>query len=236
MPRGVTVRSVSTQAALFDRFTALMQRGTWTLGEAATIIGGYEFPDVDVDGTLRALDRLAGQIRNPTLDGLVDTLFGRGGFTGNTEDYYDPQNSYLHRVLDRRLGIPISLAVVALEVGRRCGVPLQGVGFPGHFLLRDKVDPGVFIDPFGGGRLLTEADCVVWFHQQHPAGAAWERSYLAPVGDAAILTRMLSNLLVVFQQRKDLAAVRWVMKLRCALPNATAVDLAIFDRLMSPLN
>jgi regulator of sirC expression with transglutaminase-like and TPR domain len=227
---------VGTQADLFDRFNGLMQQDGWTLGEAATILGGYEYPDLDVDGTLRALDQLAGSVTNPTLDGLVSTLFGKGGFTGNTVDYYATDNSYLHRVLDRRLGIPISLAALALEVGRRCGVPLDGVGFPGHFLLRDKVDRDVFIDPFNGGRQLTEGQCVVWFHQQHPAGASWERTYLEPVNDVAILTRMLSNLLVVFQQRKDLAGVRWIMKLRCALPNATDADTATFSRLMTPLN
>ena len=227
---------VDSQAALFERFERLMERGSWTLGEAATIIGGYDYPDLDVDETLLSLDRLAASVANPTLDGLVATLFGDGGFTGNTEDYYAADNSYLHRVLDRRLGIPITLAVLAIEVGRRCGVPLDGVGFPGHFLLRDKVDPTVYLDPFNGGRQLTEVECVVWFHQQHPAGAAWQRDYLAPVDDVAILTRMLSNLLVVFQQRKDLAATRWIMKLRCTLPNATASDEATFRRLMAPLN
>jgi regulator of sirC expression with transglutaminase-like and TPR domain len=125
---------------------------------------------------------------------------------------------------------------VAIEVGHRCGVPLSGVGFPGHFLLRDKVDPTVFVDPFGGGTYLTEAECVVWFHRQHPAGASWNRDFLEPVDNATILTRMISNLLAVYQQRRDLAGVRWLMKLRCALPNATPADEANFARLMSPLN
>jgi regulator of sirC expression with transglutaminase-like and TPR domain len=213
-----------------------MDHGRWTLGEAAILLAGYQHPSVDVDETLQQLDALSAEVTTPTLDGLVATLFGDGGFTGNATDYYDPDNSYLHRVLQRRVGIPISLAVVAIEVGHRCGVPLSGVGFPGHFLLRDKVDPTVFIDPFGGGTYLTEAECVVWFHRQHPAGAAWNRDFLEPVDNATILTRMISNLLAVYQQRRDLAAVRWLMKLRCALPNATRADEANFARLMSPLN
>ncbi len=223
-------------AALFERFTELMDGGHWTLGEAAILLAGYQHPSVDVDETLQQLDALGATVTTPTLDGLVATLFGDGGFTGNTIDYYDPDNSYLHRVLQRRVGIPISLAVVAIEVGHRCGVPLSGVGFPGHFLLRDKVDPTVFIDPFGGGTYLTEAECVVWFHRLHPAGAAWNRNFLEPVDNATILTRMISNLLAVYQQRRDLAGVKWLMKLRCSLPNATPTDQANFARLMSPLN
>jgi regulator of sirC expression with transglutaminase-like and TPR domain len=228
--------TVDSKAALFERFSGLMEHGRWTLGEAAILLAGYEHPALDVDGTLQELDALSATVKTPTLNGLVSTLFGDGGFTGNTSDYYDPDNSYLHRVLQRRLGIPISLAVVAIEVGHRCGVPLSGVGFPGHFLLRDKVDPTVFIDPFGGGKYLTEAECVVWFHRQHPAGAAWNRNFLEPVDDVTILTRMISNLLAVYQRRRDLAGVQWLMKLRCALPNATAADEADFARFMSPLN
>jgi regulator of sirC expression with transglutaminase-like and TPR domain len=227
---------VDSEAALFERFKGLMDHGDWTLGEAAILLAGYQHPSVDVDATLQQLDALSATVTTPTLDGLIAALFGEGGFTGNTADYYDPDNSYLHCVLQRRLGIPISLGVMAIEIGHRCGVPLSGVGFPGHFLLRDKVDPTVFIDPFGGGTYLTEAECVVWFHRQHPAGAAWSRDFLEPVENPTILTRMISNLLAVYQQRRDLAGVKWLMKLRCALPNATPADEANFARLMTPLN
>lgn len=227
--------SVEIGSAYFERFAVLMANANWTLDEATVLLAAHSYPALDCGATLTRIDDLAKTVTGSTLDDLLNALFADGGFAGNSVDYYDPDNSYLHRVLDRRLGIPISLAVVAIEVGRRCGVPLSGVGFPGHFLLRDDRNLEVFVDPFGGRR-LTESECVVWFHRQHPAGASWNRNYLQPVDNATIITRMISNLVAVYQQRKDLSSVRWLMKLRCALPNSTSADQATFARLMAPLN
>jgi glycosyltransferase involved in cell wall biosynthesis len=127
----------------YERFVAALDRPAESvpLDEAALCIAAHADPAVDIDGYPTRLDEIAGEIRTPTLDGLVRHLYSSGRFTGNTVDYYDPRNSFLNDVIDRRLGIPITLAVVGLEVGRRIGVPLSGVGMPGHFLLRDKVDP-----------------------------------------------------------------------------------------------
>ena len=121
----------------------------FALDEACLLIAGHARPGIDIERCLGELDRLAGEVLPPTLDGLVSTLFGGSGFRGNADDYYDPDNSYLDQVLQRRLGLPITLAVLAIEVGRRAGVPLWGVSMPGHFLLRDKVDPSVFLDQIG---------------------------------------------------------------------------------------
>src|SRR5829696_7811715 len=145
----------------YARFLALFSRpdASLPLDEVALCIAAHADPDVDIAANLARLDDLAEKCPAPTLDALVTHLFRTEGFAGNRADYYDPRNSFLHEVLDRRLGIPITLSIVVLEVGRRLGVPLSGVGLPGHFLVRDKVDDRVFIDPFHGGRLLDESAC-----------------------------------------------------------------------------
>jgi hypothetical protein len=231
----LTLLAMVTDAAAVERFKRYVDGGDATVAGAVALLALYHYPGLSVDDTIDALDRLAKSVPTPTLESLVATLFRPSGFAGNTTDYYDADNSFLHRVLERRLGIPISLAFIAVEVGRRIGVPLHGVGYPGHFLLRDAADPDTFIDPFGG-RILTEGECVMWFHQSHPAGAVWQRGYLAPVDHVMMLTRMISNLVAVMEQKRDFAGLQWLMRLRCALPNATVADTEAFARMMAPLN
>src|SRR5690606_29139610 len=151
------------------RFAALLARPDHEipLDEAALLIAAQAQPGLDVAAELAALDEIAAQVRDPTLTGLLRLLFRDLGFDGNRDDHYDPRNSFLNEVRQRRTGIPITLSVLTMEVGRRVSVPLWGVGMPGHFLLRDKVDPDVFVDPFGGGRLLDPASCAKLFRQIH---------------------------------------------------------------------
>jgi regulator of sirC expression with transglutaminase-like and TPR domain len=220
------------------RFAAAVGRvdAAVPLDEAALCIAAHAQPGLDVDAQLARLDRLADSCRVATLDGLVDHLFGPGRFAGNTVDYDDPRNSFLDAVLDRRLGLPITLCVLAMEVGRRIGVPIDGVGMPGHFLLRDKVDRSVFVDPFHGGKFLDVDGCRRLFHAAVGADAPWNEGYLQPSSRVAIVDRMLLNLKQSYERRRDEAAQRWVMKLRCRLPNATPADRAELARLMAPLN
>jgi regulator of sirC expression with transglutaminase-like and TPR domain len=206
------------------------------LDEAALCIAAHADPEVDVDAYLQRIDDLAASVSNPTLDGLVRQLFGGGHLTGNREDYYDPRNSLLNHVLDRRLGIPITLAVVAMEVGRRIGVPMSGVGMPGHFLLRDKVDQAVFVDPFDHGRFLDAQGCERLFRRLAGREADWDPAWLDPVDRPTIVTRMLANLNACYLRRQDLTSVGWVMRLRCSMPDATKVDRREWSRLMAPLN
>src|SRR5437762_6981207 len=140
------------------RFAELVRRDEEAvpLDEAALLIAAHAYPDLDVAAELARLDELAGRCPGDELDVLLEYVFGELGFTGNRMDYYDPRNSFLNDVVARRLGIPITLAMVAMEMGRRIGVPLLGVGMPGHFLVR--YGP-VVIDPFTGGRRLDEDDC-----------------------------------------------------------------------------
>jgi len=184
------------------------------LDEAALLIAAHAHPGLDVDAQLRRLDELAAQVGEPTLDGLRRLLFRDLGFAGNDADYYDPANSYLDDVLERRTGIPISLAVVMLEVGRRVGVPLSGVSMPGHFLVRDKVDPEVFVDPFARGLVMDRRAAAARFHQIQGPGSVFDPAFLEPVGRLAIVSRMLANLEGVARQRSDLDMFRWVRALR----------------------
>jgi regulator of sirC expression with transglutaminase-like and TPR domain len=198
------------------------------LDRVAFLIAAHAHPELDVEVELARLDALADQAGEPTLDGLRRLLFRDLGFSGNEVDYFDPRNSFLDDVLDRRLGIPISLAVVMLEVGRRLGVPLSGVSMPGHFLVRDKVDPEVFVDPFARGLLLDRRGCQLRFHGVHGVDASFDPAFLDPVGKLAIVDRMLANLDGLAVRAGDLGMLAWVLRLRAALPGA---DAAIGQRL-----
>ncbi|MEI7992433.1 MAG: transglutaminase-like domain-containing protein [Actinomycetota bacterium] len=220
-----------------QRFRDLMAQGPngFALDEACLLIAAHARPSLDVGGYLSRLDELAGEILPPTLDGLIDSVFGPHGFHGNTDNYYDPANSYLDQVIDRRVGIPITLAVVAMEVGRRAGVPLWGVSMPGHFLLRDKVDPDVFVDPFNGGRILGAGDCRR-LHFALSGGSPWEDAFLNPASKLTVVARMLSNLKAVATSRDDLGMLRWVLLLRQAIPGLAEQERDEFQAVSSRFN
>jgi regulator of sirC expression with transglutaminase-like and TPR domain len=211
-----------------ERFAALVRQpaAQVPLDEASMLIAAHAYPELDVGAELARLDELADRCFAPTLDALVTHLFTDLGFVGNVRDYYDPRNSYLNDVIDRRIGIPISLAVLTIEVGRRLGVPLAGVGMPGHFLLRDKVDDEVFVDPFARGRLLDRAGCEEAFRTVHGPDADFDPEFLDPVDTHVILARMLANLRAVFARRGDKAAVAWTLRLRTSIPGTPLEDRA----------
>lgn len=194
------------------------------LDEAALLLAAVARPGADVEAGLATLDDLAARAGEPTLDGLTRLLFRDLGFAGNTDDYYDVSNSYLDDVLARRTGIPITLAVVMLEVGRRMSVPLAGVSMPGHFLVRDKVNTEVFVDPFNRGQQLDRDACAARFLAMHGPGAVFDDDFLAPVGKRAILARMLSNLEAIAARSSDRQLLLRLQRLRCALPEASDDD------------
>ncbi|HEX5758727.1 MAG TPA: transglutaminase-like domain-containing protein [Thermoanaerobaculia bacterium] len=180
------------------------------LGEAALLIAAEGCPGLDVDGWLARLDELGDTLR-PRLAGvacefarlsaLLDYVYGDLGLRGNTHEYYDPRNSFLNEVLERRLGIPITLGLACMELGRRVGVPLAGVGFPGHFLLRHARHPQVVLDPFDGGRFLTLDDCAELLERVSGGTAAFHPRLLRPLGPRQILLRMLCNLRGIYAIR-----------------------------------
>ena len=190
------------------------------LDEAALLVAAHVRPGLDVTAELALLDRLAAGVRAPTLDSLCDHLFFDLGFAGNRTDYYDPDNSCLDQVVRRRRGIPITLSVLMLEVGRRLGVPLAGVSMPGHFLVRDKVDPGVFVDPFARGAILDAGGCERRFREVHGPDARFDPDFLEPVPRRAIAGRLLANLDAIATARADRPMLEWVTRLRTSLPEA----------------
>jgi len=187
------------------------------LDEAALVIAAHAHPGLDVTARLRELDALATTTRARDAAELATALFGDGGFAGNTTDYGDPANSYLDDVLDRRLGIPITLSVLMIEVGRRVGVPLRGVGMPGHFLV--DAGAGEWYDPFHRGARLDIAGCADRFAETQ-VRASFRPQFLAPVGPRRILERILTNLQHSLLQREPSAAA-WPTRLRLRIPGIT---------------
>jgi regulator of sirC expression with transglutaminase-like and TPR domain len=186
------------------------------LAEAALLIAAHEYPGLDVFAYLRRLQDLGTELKRrlrrdigPTdaVIALNRYLFDELGFGGNTQDYYDPRNSFLSDVLDRRLGIPITLSIVYVEIGRRLGLALHGVSFPGHFLVKCAARDGVIVlDPYERGASLSIEDLqrrlrVLRGGSAPPPDVA--RHMLAAAGKKDILARMLRNLKSIYLERRD---------------------------------
>jgi regulator of sirC expression with transglutaminase-like and TPR domain len=201
-----------------ERFASVVQQpdDEIALDEAAFLIAAHDHA-LDVHAGLRALDALAADIGPTDPPMLAHELFVARGFAGNTVDYGDPRNSYLDVVLERRLGLPITLSVLMIEVGRRLGLELRGVGMPGHFLVGEVGANGTYLDPFHQGARLTADDARELYERTHP-GASFTDAYLEPVGPRVVLARMLANLVHSFESRTPLAAV-WALQLRLSIPD-----------------
>jgi regulator of sirC expression with transglutaminase-like and TPR domain len=188
------------------------------LGQAALALAEPEYPGLDVAFYLSRLDRLA-ESAWPSVRGvresasqaasLVAHLVNEEAFQGNTGAYEDPKNSFLNEVLDRRLGIPISLSVVMIEVARRLSVPLQGVSFPGHFLLRagKLEETPLYLDPFGG-KTLSKADLAALVQRGTGQRRDPRSDELQVATKTQILSRMLTNLRNIYTQQGDAWRVR----------------------------
>jgi len=191
-------------------FAELMHQpeDTIALSEAALLIAKEEYPDLDVDAYRGRLERMAADVARALgtaadphriLAGLNEYLFVRQGFRGNAENYYDPKNSFLNDVLDRRLGIPITLSLLYIDVGSRLGLPLYGIGMPGHFLVKYAGrDEEVIIDPYGKGSFVSDGDCQRILDQVFGGSVRYDRGMLAVVGTRQILSRMLTNLKAIY--------------------------------------
>ncbi len=198
-------------------------RSTVPLDLAALEIAAIEFPAIDVDAALFRLDNLAEQIGaqlSPDASGLDfvkganELLFDVLQFRGNEEEYYDPRNSCLNSVLMRRLGIPISLSIVYLEVARRLQQPVFGVGLPGHFIVAyEDASSRYWIDPFNKGRILSFADCCALAKQTAGVDLRSNPAVLAPVSKRQILVRVLSNLKALYLRGEAFEKARQVLDL-----------------------
>ena len=196
------------------------------LDEAALLIAAHARPadePLDIGAYLRRLDELAAACKEPTAGAVLDQLFNIEMFAGDTETYYDARNSYLDHVLERRLGIPITLALVVIEVGKRLDVPFVPIGMPGHFLIRHD---DTLHDPFELGRPVTIAECAERFHAVQGHEVPFDESLLAPATGAEIVARMLANLRQVHLSRRNSEQLEWVLRLRSLLPTATVEERA----------
>jgi regulator of sirC expression with transglutaminase-like and TPR domain len=208
-----------------DRFAELVrgpEQGC-RLDVGALLIAAHARRDLDVDEQLTRLDKLAAGCAAGNLDAVTTHLFDHLGFVGDTTDYKNPRNSLLDVVLDRREGIPITLSVVLIEVARRVGVELVGVGMPGHFLARSAADTDVFVDPFHQAT-IDRSGCEKLFATLHGPRARFEDRFLEPVGPRAVIARMLTNLQRSFVGAGDRAGALWAQCLRVLVPGATVLD------------
>ena len=215
------------------------------LAQAALVIARIEYPRLDPEPYLTKLDAMgdaarrhierrvsetADSSRLSCIQALNSYLFEDQGFVGNRDKYEDPRNSCLNEVLDRRTGIPITLSLVYMEVARRAGVHIEGVNFPGHFLVRcpevgTRGSSGLIIDPFHGGALLSEPDCRLLLKRHVGSEVAFNRSLLAPATRPQIVVRMLLNLKRIYVHMRSFPQARDVTELLVALTPSALSEL-----------
>jgi regulator of sirC expression with transglutaminase-like and TPR domain len=195
------------------------------LEEGCLLLSRFAYPEMESEVYQGLLDAMAEELRSVVKherwpDGVIRVLnhylFTEKGFHGNTVHYYDPDNSYLNRVLDRRVGIPITLSALYLLLARRLDLPIVGIGMPSHFLVQCEV-PGhdLFIDPFNGGQLLTKAECATFLIN---SGYGFKEQYLQAVTDQEMLVRMMRNLIYIYGERQESRKVRWLSRFVEGIP------------------
>jgi regulator of sirC expression with transglutaminase-like and TPR domain len=201
------------------------------LAEAALLIAAEEYPRLDVGLYLEKLENFGKRVREraenaasitDVIASLNSTLFDELGFQGNRENYYDPRNSFLNEVIDRRSGIPITLSVIYIEVARQIGFPIHGIGLPGHFIVASfNSGEDVFIDVFNGGRLLHENALADLVAGMSSGRLQFNAAHLMPVTKKQILTRMLSNLLGIYAGSQDYRrAIASIERILLLLPDS----------------
>jgi len=196
--------------ALHD-FKSLVSGSEIDLAGAALAVARIEYPDLAPEQWLARLDDLAARstaakLADPrrALDRLRGFLFEEAGFRGNADDYYDPRNSCLNDVLDRQLGIPITLSVLVMEVGRRVGIEILGIGLPGHFCVGARLgDELLLLDPFGGGRRLARDEAEAIASRAVGRQVELTDAHFTPTTKAQIVVRMLRNLQGIYARRED---------------------------------
>ncbi|ETX05904.1 SirB1 family protein [Candidatus Entotheonella palauensis] len=215
-------------------FAALIERpqGEFRLAEAALYLAQEEYPEMSVRTYLDRIDEMAEAVKAELgleLDPVrivqeINThLFETLGFRGNWEQYYDPRNSFLNDVIDRGLGIPITLSTIYIEVGRLVGLPIAGVGMPGHFIVQYTAQPEPFwIDPFERGTMMTRDACVERLRGIYGEQVPWRDEFLMPISDHNILHRILNNLKQNYIRQHDfhraLGAIESILLLNPEIP------------------
>jgi len=208
-----------------------------SLAPSALAIARVEYPSLDPAPYLQRLERMGeaaeGRLQRQEHAGtaaqiatLNAYLFEELGFSGNADRYDDPRNSFLNEVLDRRLGIPISLAAIYLEIGHRAGMRLEGVNFPGHFLVRaPDAAEDLIVDPFHAGALLSEVDCRHLLRQHLGDEAAFDHALLATATRQQIVVRMLVNLKRLYVRMQSFPQARAAADLLLAVDPSALAEL-----------
>jgi regulator of sirC expression with transglutaminase-like and TPR domain len=197
------------QSRLERAFEQWLERDS-PLEEGVFLLAQFEYPQIDPPHYGALLDQMAGALRqklrsnrsiHDAIHRINSFLFQDLGFRGNTQNYYDPDNSYFNRLLERRTGIPISLSVLYLLLAERLDLPIVGVGLPGHFMVRyESGDAGLFLDAFNGGQILSREECVRFLIN---SGYEVHDSFLTAVSKREILLRMMRNLIYIYTQLRD---------------------------------
>lgn len=202
------------------------------LAEAALLIAAEQYPRLNVATYLAKLDRIADVARDHIalavgvsdyISAMNATLYEDYGFQGNRDNYYDPRNSFLNEVIDRRMGIPITLSVLYIEVARRIGFTVEGVGLPGHFIVRHPSEAEtIYIDPYNRGRLLGEMGCAELVAEISGGRRQLEPEQLLPMTKKQILSRMLTNLLGIYARSDHRRALTIIERILVLHPNSAA--------------
>ena len=246
MKRGADLsgRQNEMKKDLVDALTAASNAPGTALAHAALVIAGIEYPRLVAEPYLAQLDGMGAAAAKSIRGHVEETgdtstlscvralnayLFQEQGFSGN-ERYEDPRNSCLNEVLDHRTGIPITLSLVYMEIARRAGLHIDGINFPGHFLVRcpdvgKRTSSGLLIDPFHGGALLSERDCRVLLQKHVGTEIAFSKSLLAPATRKEIIVRMLLNLKRIYVRMRSFPQARTVTELLVALTPSALSEL-----------
>ncbi len=200
------------------------------LAKAALIYAKYEYPKLQIQDYLTTLDIISERVKDSLPNNLYPLkviktinhyLFKELNFRGNTSNYYDPCNSYINKVIDKKIGIPITLSVIYLEIAKRLNFPMVGIGMPGHFIIRPEFENvGIFVDVFNQGEILFREDCEIKLQEIYQQPVTLADHFLTPVSNQQILGRMLTNLKYIYLNSQDYPKMLRIIELLLQLfPN-----------------
>ncbi|HVE92002.1 MAG TPA: transglutaminase-like domain-containing protein [Actinomycetota bacterium] len=225
-----------------DRFTEIIRSDDFRVAEAFLAFARLAHPDLDAEPYIDVLDDLGMRVQ-PAVESeqtqtkklaTLGAFLTEAGFRGNHDDYPDPRNSYLNEVIDRRLGIPISLSVVWIECGIRAGIEMAGIGMPMHFLVGVE-GTDLLADPFDGGRLLSRSEAQAIFENRTGGRIEWRDDYLRATTPLQMVRRALSNLKAVYAASSGMQQLLAVENYLLAMPDAPLEELKERATLLSAL-